>query len=354
MRKIGPAGAWLIALISGCAGVHTPVYDGPASDHFDGRVFFNPEAIDGHGWRDVWRWMRTRDPGPWGEFRDADCAGAPPAAVADLRLTWVNHSTVLIQAAGVNLLTDPIWSKRASPLAFAGPRRVRPPGVCFDELPPIHGVLLSHNHYDHLDLPTLRRLRAAHDPVVYAPPGHRPVLGRAGLRKVVELDWWDDLPLAPGLRLTAVPARHWSARGPFDRNRALWAGFHLATPAGGVYFAGDTGPGEHFAAIRRRLGRPRAALLPIGAYLPHWFMKEVHLSPADAVAVHQILGARLSIGIHHATFPLGDDGETQAVEDLTRAREAAGVEAEAFRLLPFGGAVALSSHRASPQHPNVR
>lgn len=340
--------ALLSALAAGCATLHTPIHDGPRGEHFDGRQFANTKPVARHSWRELWRWMRTREPAPWSAYRNHPCGPAPPPAVdaATLRLTWVNHSTVLIQAAGRNILTDPIWSARASPVPFAGPHRVRPPGVCFEDLPPIHGVLLSHNHYDHLDVPTLRRLRDAHDPVVYAPPGHRRLLRRAGIGRVRELDWWGGLGLGDGLHLTAVPARHWSARGPFDRNRAHWAGFYLHTPAGAVYFAGDTGMAEHFAQIRARLGAPRVALLPIGAYLPQWFMKDVHLSPGEAVEARRLLGAELGIAIHHATFRLGDDGEAQAAQALAQAREAAGLDAHSFRALAFGESVAFSAATA--------
>jgi L-ascorbate metabolism protein UlaG (beta-lactamase superfamily) len=342
-------GALLSALAAGCATLHTPVHDGRASDYFDGRRFVNTAPVERHSWRDLWRWMRTREPGPWSAYREVPCAPPPQASAGPgtLRVTWVNHSTVLIQAAGRNFLTDPIWSARASPVPFAGPHRVRPPGVCFEDLPAIHGVLLSHNHYDHMDTPTLRRLRAAHDPVVYAPLGHRRLLGRAGIVRVRELDWWEGLDLGEGLHLTAVPARHWSARGLFDRNRAHWGGFFLRTPTGGMYFAGDTGMAGHFAEIRARLGAPRVALLPIGAYLPRWFMREVHLSPPEAVAAHRLLGAEVGIAIHHATFRLGDDGQTQAAQELAAARQAAGLDPGAFRILDFGEALEL--HAQTPR-----
>ncbi len=223
----------------------------------------------------------------------------PPQRVeSGLRITMVNHSTVLLQKHGCNILTDPIWSERASPISFAGPRRRRKPGVAWDDLPPIDLVLISHNHYDHLDLPTLRRLNAG-------------FIAPLGLRRLVptarELDWGGSIEFA-GCRIHCVPAMHFSARALFDRNRTLWCGYVIEGAGHTVYFAGDTGFGDHFGWIRDRFGAPDVALLPIGAYEPRWFMSAVHMSPDEAVRVHEILGASTSIAIHHGTFQLADEG----------------------------------------------
>lgn len=229
-----------------------------------------------------------------------------------MRVTFVNHATVLLQMDGVNILTDPIWSERCSPVSFAGPKRVVPPGLRFEQLPTIDVVLLSHNHYDHLDVSTLRRLADEHRPRILVPLGNRRVLDRAGVRGAEELDWWQSVEVRDGVRVAAVPAQHFSGRGMFDRDRALWAGFVVSGPAGSAYFAGDTGFGAHFEEIRDRFGPPRLALLPIGAYRPEWFMSRVHTSPDEALRAHRILGAGTSVGIHFGTFRLADDGQDEA------------------------------------------
>jgi L-ascorbate metabolism protein UlaG (beta-lactamase superfamily) len=226
----------------------------------------------------------------------------------------VNHSTVLIQYAGINILTDPIWSERASPFSWIGPRRFAPPGVPFENLPKIDLVLLSHNHYDHLDVPTLKRIAAARQARFVVPLGLAGLLSRHGIRAEKEMDWWDTA--GP---ITCVPAHHFSARRVNDRNRTLWCGYWIATTAGPVYFAADTAFGPHFGEIRNRMGSPRLALLPIGAYKPRWFMRPVHMCPEEAVEVHRILAPQRSIAIHWGTFQLADDGADEPVSDLRRA-----------------------------------
>lgn len=304
-----------------------PGYRGPASDHFDGRRFQNQSGTLHVGFGDATRWMVTRKPGPWGTVRRIDTAPNPPALVGagDLRVTFINHATTLIQMDGVNILTDPIWSDRCSPLSWMGPRRARPPGIRFQQLPHIDVVLLSHNHYDHLDLPTLRRLAREHRPSFVAPLGNREFLRRRGI-PAAELDWWQRLHLQDGVALTCVPAQHFSSRGLFDRDRTLWAGFVVTGPAGTVYFAGDTGFGPHFAQVRERFGPVRLALLPIGAFRPEWFMSRVHMSPDEALEAHRILEAGTSVATHFGTFRLADDGQNEAlerIEALVRAQDPA-------------------------------
>lgn len=232
----------------------------------------------------------------------------PPLSVdsPSLLATFVNHSTVLLQQPGSNILTDPIWSERCSPVAFLGPRRHREPGIQFHHLPPIDTVLLSHNHYDHLDLPTLRRLVARGGTTFVAPLGVGRFLQSRGIAPAHELDWGDSVSVA-GATIHAVPAFHFSGRGPFDRDQTLWCGYMVESAFGLVYFAGDTAFGEHFGWIRGRFGAPRLALLPIGAYRPRWFMSPVHMDPDEAVEAHRILGAATSIAIHHGTFHLADE-----------------------------------------------
>jgi L-ascorbate metabolism protein UlaG (beta-lactamase superfamily) len=280
---------------------------------------FRNQVLTRHaGFGDFLRWMKTREPGPWRRRADVSPAPTPPRRVGrgEMRVTFVNHATVLVQMDGVNVLTDPIWSERCSPVQWAGPRRVHPPGLRFDQLPPIDVVVISHNHYDHLDLPTLRRLAAEHRPRVIVPLGNRSVLDRAKVRGVEELDWWQSAEVREEVRVAAVPAQHFSGRGLRDRDRALWAGFVVTGPAGSMYFAGDTGFGPHFEEIRKRYGTPRLALLPIGAYRPEWFMSRVHMSPDEALRAHEVLGAEASVGIHFGTFRLADDGQDEAPERI--------------------------------------
>jgi L-ascorbate metabolism protein UlaG (beta-lactamase superfamily) len=290
-----------------------PRYRGPKSDHFDGRRFHNLRKTSHAGFFAMLRWMASRDEGPWQTWREITPAPPPPSRVdgGALRVTWVNHSTFLIQTEGLNILTDPIWSDRCSPVQFAGPKRHHAPGIRFEDLPPIDVVLISHNHYDHLDAPTLARLQRRQTLVA---------LGNAAFVKgATDLDWWQSAEIAPGVRIHAVPAQHFSSRGLTDRDANLWCGFVVETPHGAIYFAGDTGWGPHFAQIRERFGTMRLALLPIGAFRPEWFMCSVHIAPRDAVRAARALGAETSIPMHYGTFHLGDDGQDEPVDVLRNA-----------------------------------
>ncbi len=308
--------------------IAAPRYRGPRSDHFDGRKFHNAER----GWqseRSFLKWQMERVPGVWRRWVDDAPGPKPETRVGGgrMRVTWINHSTTLLQFDDVNILTDPIWSMRCSPVQFAGPKRHRPPGIRFEELPPIDAVLVSHNHYDHCDLPTLRRIDTEK---IFTPLGNGAVIGK----RAIELDWWESSKLRDDITITAVPSQHFAARGLSDRNANLWGGFVISAPSGNIYFAGDTGWGGHFAKIAKRFAPIRLALIPIGAYLPRWFMRPAHIDPAEAVEAHKVLGAQTSIAIHHATFNLGDDGETQPADDLRRALDTAGVTS--FHIIEHG------------------
>jgi L-ascorbate metabolism protein UlaG (beta-lactamase superfamily) len=255
-------------------------------------------------------------------------------------VTFVGHATFLIQAEAGNILTDPMFSERAGPWNLLGPRRVRPPAIAFDALPPISIVLLSHNHYDHCDVRVLRLLAQRFDPRVITPLGNARLVRSTGLRRVEELDWWQPAATTP-LPITLTPAHHFSARGPFDRNRALWGGFVVAAGTQRLYFAGDTAYGPFFADVRRRLGPIDLALLPIGAYEPRWFMKAVHMNPDEAVQAHLDLQAAASIGMHFGTFQLTTEGIDEPVHALNRAREAHVVGDSQFRTVGFGESVFL-------------
>jgi L-ascorbate metabolism protein UlaG (beta-lactamase superfamily) len=277
--------------------------------HFDGKRFFNPGAAGAPGFFAALRWMLSSRPERSARFVSDVEQTKPPALVegAQLRVTLINHSTVLLQQNELHILTDPIWAERASPLAAIGPRRRRKPGVRWEDVPRIDVVLLSHNHYDHLDLAALRRLADRGESQFVVPAGVGRLLRSQKIGPVHELDWGKAVSIGQA-RIHSVPALHFSARGIFDRNRTLWCGYVIETAGRTVYFAGDTAFGDHFGMIRERFGAPRVALLPIGAYEPRWFMSPVHMSPDEAVRAHQLLGAETSIAIHHGTFQLADDG----------------------------------------------
>lgn len=314
--------------------VSAPGHVGPPTPHFDGVKFRNLEPT-GRTPREVLRGMAAWRRGAW-DLAPHPPPEAPPARVQDgLRVSFLGHATVLVQMDGVNLLTDPVWSIAAGPRGWMGPRRRRPAALPLDALPPIQLVLLSHNHYDHLDVPTLIALHRRHGCRVITTLGNGAYLRRFGL-DVVELGWWDRREDA-GLGVTCVPAQHFSGRGLFDRDRTLWGGFVVEGPAGRLYFAGDTGWGGQFAAIRERCGPPDVALLPIGAFRPRPIMQPVHIDPEEAVRAHIVLEAGRSIPIHFGTFALGADGPREALDGLARARAAEGVADDAFAAVDHGG-----------------
>ncbi len=312
-----------------------PYYSGSPSDHFDGRRFFNPDHEADRGLRDFLRWKLKESRAAWPRSVPVRQA-VPDPRVAGLRATVVGHASVLIQAGGLNVLTDPVWSERASPVPFAGPRRVAAPGVAFEALPQIDAVLLSHNHYDHMDLATLRRLVAGHRPLVVTPLGNDVILRRAiaGIRLAAG-DWWDRVDIGEGAEVTIVPAYHWSARTGRDRRMALWSGFMLRTSGGNVYFAGDTGYGDGriFRQMRRRAGRPDLALIPIGAYAPRWFMNAQHTDPTEAVRIMEDLEAARAVGIHWGVFQLTDESRDEPRELLLESIARRGI---AEGLFPAG------------------
>ncbi len=342
--------ATLAALALGCA-FSAPGYQGDALKHFDGTRFSNLEPTPEHGFSDFLKWTFERDRGPFEPDPSLEpvTRDRPLERVGrgEVRVTVVGHSTVLLQVDGLNLLTDPMWSERASPVSWAGPKRGSAPGLRLEDLPPLDAILISHNHYDHLDLPTLRQVKQLQPGVpILTGLGNTALLEREGLAGSRDLDWWQEVTLPGGARVTFVPAQHFSGRGLSDRNRTLWGGFVVQSGAGVVYFAGDTGRGPHFAALRERFGPPRLALIPIGAYRPRWFMAPVHLDPAEAVEAHRVLGAGTSVGIHYGTFALADDGRAEPLTDLAAALTAQGVPAERFVTPAFGEAFdvpALSS-----------
>jgi L-ascorbate metabolism protein UlaG (beta-lactamase superfamily) len=327
--------ALALALLSGTSGcgLGADPYRGPKSAHFDGSSFHNVPEVPSRNALDVLAWQLTQDHHEWREWVEGTRWERPPARVdgGRLHITFVNHATTLVQMDGLNVLTDPIYAERASPFGFAGPRRHRPPGVPFDDLPHVDVVLVSHNHYDHMDLETLGRLVKRDHPLVIAGLGNREFLAERGIPSV-ELDWWQTQTISGSVKVHGVPTQHMSVRGVTDKDRTLWLGFVVEGPSGRVYFAGDTGYSAHFREARERYGAPRAALLPIGAYRPRWFMWPVHMDPREAVLAHRDLGARTSIAIHFGTFDLADEGELEPVEELRRHLS----PADRFLVLDFG------------------
>jgi len=298
-------------------------------------------------WWQRWREGRPADPAPDAFPVATPAIVRPRGAPDECRATWIGHATVLLQVGGLNVLTDPMWSARASPLSFAGPKRFVPPALALEALPPLDVVLLSHNHYDHLDRPTVRALARAHPGARWLVPlGLARVLRGWGVREVAEHDWYDEARLdgaAGEVRIGCTPAQHFTARGPHDRNATLWCGWTLAVGRWRVFFAGDTGLHPVFDEIARRWGPFDLVILPIGAYAPRWFMRAVHMDPEDAMQAYRALrdahpdaSPPAMLPIHWGTFRLTDEDMLEPPR-RTRARwEADGWPAERLWLLAHG------------------
>lgn len=325
-------------------------YEGTRSDHFDGERFFNPGG-DGmavaHGGfaRVLNRFIGSQGRSAW-PARVPVAPTVPPRRVdgKEMLVTWIGHSTVLIQTQRMNILTDPIWSERASPFAFVGPKRVRAPGVRFEDLPRIDLVLVSHNHYDHLDLPTLKRLWDRDRPAIVTSLGNDTILRKAGI-EARAFDWGRGTALPCSLQppagveyrailscsVTVEPVHHWGSRWGTDRNRALWSGFSLRLPGGNVFFAGDTGYGDgRWAAEAARHGPYRLAILPIGAYEPRDVMQANHMNPDEAVRVFEALKPAMALGVHWGTFQLTFESIDDPPKRLAAAKRARGIAAGRF------------------------
>ena len=309
-------------------------YKGPPSNHFDGQRFFNPDGdadttvpvpANGSRSRFFWNQLTGRDGRPAWPRQVAVTPSKPAARVEGERMvaTWIGHATVLVQTQGLNILTDPVWSDSAGPLGF-GPKRVAAPGVAFDDLPPIDVVLVSHNHYDHLDQATLARLVARDHPRIVTSLGNDAVIGQDG---VVALDWGGRMSVRPGVDVIATRAHHWGSRWFTDRNRALWSGFIVVLPGGNLYFSGDTGMGDgRWPAEAAAYGPIRLALLPIGAFrfVPGQMAIGSHMGPVDAVEVYRRLGAGHAIPVHWGAFRLSFEGYDTPPKMLAAAMRCTG------------------------------
>ena len=320
-------------------------YHGPPSDHFDGVRFFNPRGGPPRGRRDLLRWFVDRHfratKSKWPAWVPSPYADRPPARVAGAacRISYVGHASWLIQTGGLNVLLDPVWSTRASPVRFAGPKRVNHPGIAMADLPAIDVVLVSHGHYDHLDVATLSRIAATHRARVVTPLGNDTIMRNHDPAIAAEAyDWDDRVDFGNGIAVTLVAARHWSARTLADRNMSLWASFVIETPGGGIYFVADSGYGDggHFRRAGERHGPFRLAILPIGAYEPRWFMRDQHMNPAESVQALIDCGAETALAHHYGTFQLTDEPYDAPLIALADALRSAGISPERFRALRPG------------------
>jgi L-ascorbate metabolism protein UlaG (beta-lactamase superfamily) len=321
--------------------ISAPGYRGPVSDHFDGKAFINPGHASPGSFGAMLKWMVSREPGTWlkSDSLKTTIPSTPPDS--SWHVTFVNHSTFLIQTGSLNILTDPVWSERTSPFSWAGPQRMKPVGIAFDDLPPIDLIVLSHNHYDHLDIETLQKLVERFHPKIVVPLGVDLYLKQKGISSHAVLDWWEKTSVG-NFTVEAVPAQHFSARGMFDRNQTLWCGYVIRDNQinTAIYFAGDTGYNPvTFKEIGMRCSPIQLALIPIGAYKPAWFMSPIHCSPEEAIQIHLDVKAHQSLAMHFGTFPLADDGEREPEASLDHALRAKSLFG--FKALPNGGVYQL-------------
>lgn len=311
------------------------------SDHYNGKIFFNPGDDEApKSFLSVMKWKLTSQTADWPKVIDPAYTLATPIASSEkLIVTFVNHASFLIQVDGLNILTDPVWSKRVSPVSFIGPSRVHPPGIEFDKLPKIDLVLISHNHYDHMDSETIKKLEDKFAPKFIVPLANMEKMKSFGAKNVVEIDWYDSVQITQDFKVTLAPAKHWSSRTLADKREALWGSFFIDTKKEKIYFAGDTGYGPHFAEIHKRLGTPTLSLIPIGAYEPRWFMKGMHMNPEEAILAHLDLESKLSLGMHYGTFQLTDEAIDAPEKDLSMAMDK--LKVNNFKTIKPGGSLEM-------------
>ncbi len=317
-------------------------YSGPVTDHFDGTVFFNPDGTGPKGPLQLLRWQLLETRATWpASFPSPFPYAKPPARVGRdvVRVTHVGHASFLIQAAGKNFLIDPVWSKRASPIKAIGPKRVNLPGIHYEDLPPIDHVLVTHNHYDHLDTDIIGRLWQRDRAPVITPLGNDTIIrGDVPEIRTQAHDWHDVVDLGDGVRLHFEPTVHWSARGLADRRHALWASFVIETPRHKIYCVGDSAfaDGRIFRRVAERHPQIDLALLPIGAYEPRWMMNSSHMNPEESVEALRLCGAKAALGHHWGTFQLTNEAIEKPRDDLAAARTAKGLPDERFQAMHPG------------------
>ena len=335
MKKI--AALLLTVLLSSCT--NQPFVQTTAP--FDGSKFDNIEPFDDKGIFDLLSWKvgSMSESTPWPDAVDSKQFTLSSQRSVKPIITVINHASVLIQVDNLNIITDPHYSLRASPVQFAGPKRVIKPGIALDDLPAIDIVLISHNHYDHLDLDTLKRLRDRYAPKFVAGLKTKSFLEDNGINNAIDMDWWQSIK-ANKTKITFVPSQHWSARGIFDKREMLWGGFYIENDYK-IYFAGDTGYGKFFQLIKEKLGAPDLSLIPIGAYEPRWFMKDAHLNPRDSLQAFKDLESKKMIGIHFGTFKLTDEGYNDPIKTLNEEIKSLNMDPLRIIIPTFGKAYSI-------------
>lgn len=364
VKRVGAGLLWLVVLL--CLAItivpdflDARYYRGPASDHFDGERFINPDGADDAlsppgGTGTLLRYVTARDNRPIWPDRVAVTPAKPPARVDGGRMlaTWVGHATVLVQTQGLNILTDPVWSKSAGPFGI-GPTRVAEPGIRFADLPKIDLVLVSHDHYDHMDLATLKKLWNRDHPLIVTSLGNDSVIGQAGV-PARALDWGGQIAVRPGVSVVVNRGHHWDSRWFADRNRALWSGFVVRLPGGNLFFAGDTGAGDlKWADQAASYGPIRLALIPIGAFrfTAGQMAAGSHVGPVDAVEVYRRLGAAQAIAIHWGTFRLSYEGWDTPPRLLAAAEACTGQRG--FSAVRIGRTMDVPAFAPQPARPPV-
>lgn len=312
-----------------------PAYNGPKSDHFDGKYFHNRTPMNKGFWDYLVMRIKTKQT-PWPTWINSKEGTLPNNFLNgdQLKVLFINHSTVLLRFENLTILTDPIFSQRASPFSWFGPKRARDPYLKIDQLPKIDVILISHNHYDHLDIESLKTISKRDQPKILCGLGVGLLLKENNIDNFIELDWEKQITIS-SLKFTFVYSQHWSARGIFDRKQTLWGSYILESPKGKIYFSGDTGYSSHFKEQGDQYGPFKFAMLPIGHYEPGYFMGYSHLNPEQAVLAHLDLRSQLTMGIHFGTFQLTNESISQPLEDLEKAKKVHSIN-ETFFAPNFG------------------